>query len=104
MQLTWIGIPGDPTEAITQYGLTFERGKAVTVPDDHRYADKFRNNPTFAAKKAEVKDAAEADEAVEKDMLREWLEERGVDVDGRWSLATLQEKHDEIILAENRPA
>jgi hypothetical protein len=59
MRVTYIGTSGDPDE-ITHRGVAFERGKAVTVPDDHEFADDFRNNPTFAIGAAEAKAALAA--------------------------------------------
>lgn len=49
MKVRYIGQQGDP-DFITQYGFKFERkGEHVVVPDDHKMAHKFVNNPFFDA-------------------------------------------------------
>ncbi len=62
-RLTYIGTPDDDSESVEAYGLTFERGKAVTVPDDHPKLEKLKANQTFATTAAEVKAAKAADQA-----------------------------------------
>lgn len=42
-KVTYIGDEAEITEA----GITFKKGKAETVPDNHPRLDKFRGNPTF---------------------------------------------------------
>lgn len=46
-KVTWKGQNGDPDE-ISQYGITFPRGKAVEVDPEHPQMDKFRGNAAFA--------------------------------------------------------
>lgn len=104
MKLTYIGSSyGDPDE-ISLYGETFTKGKAVEISDKHPYANKLKNNPTFSAEASEVKDAGERDEAAEKAELRKKLSEAGVEYDGRASLKTLQEKHDDYLLEQAKLA
>lgn len=58
-KITYIG--DEPT--ITEAGFTFERGKAVTVPDDHPRLAKLQGNPTFSSEKVKAADLPPAEEA-----------------------------------------
>lgn len=44
--ITWKGAETDPSYVV-QYGVTFPKGKAVDVPDDHKNMAKFVGNPHF---------------------------------------------------------
>jgi hypothetical protein len=65
-RLTFVGTPGDDTDTVEAFGITFERGKAVTVPDDHPKLAKLKANQTFADTPEEVRAAKEADKAADK--------------------------------------
>lgn len=107
-KLTYIGEEPEITEA----GITFTRGKAKDVPDDHPRLHKLLNNPTFSADKSapaksEAEEPGPLDQSVEK--LTEYLagvsdvaeidrltkaEEGGKSRVG--ALAALQARRDEI--------
>ena len=53
MKITYNG----PEETITEAGLTFVKGKAVEVPDDHPRLPKLSRNPTFTAEASKAKAA-----------------------------------------------
>lgn len=48
MKVEYIGTLDDDTDTITVFGVTFEKGKVVTVADDHPRAAKFLHNSTFS--------------------------------------------------------
>ena len=65
-RLTYIGTPDDDTDTVEVFGIKFERGKTVTVPDDHPKLAKLKANYTFADTPEELKAAKEADKAADK--------------------------------------
>lgn len=102
MKVTWLG-DEDPNAQIIRIGdLRFIKGEAVTVPDDHEYADMIRDNPVFSTEgKAEVVEAAEPsddemearrDEGTERGALKDILRRAGQSVQGNASVDTLRER------------
>lgn len=47
MKVKWIGDIDPGVQSTTMAGITFPKGKAVEVPDDHPSAHKFRRNQFF---------------------------------------------------------
>lgn len=97
---TYVGTPDDDTAVVIVYGMTFERGEPVDVPNNHPQIGKFRGNPTFAETKAEVTAAQEADAIAERQMLVEELAKRGITHRANASDSTLQKLYDDALLAE----
>lgn len=98
--VTYIGTPDDSTQTITHGGVTFERGKSVTVNKEQMEAGAFDTNPTFTTKADDVKKAAEADDAAEHKRLTVELEKRSVPYDGKLSNDKLSALLDDALLAE----
>lgn len=95
-QVTWIGDEDPSAQVITQNGVTFVKGEAVTVSAE--IATKLKDNPLFSTKKdadpvkAIEPDPVEADAGSEKAELRERLRGLGITVSGNPSLETLRGK------------
>lgn len=95
MKVKYIGEMPEGQDAISQYGYEFEKNKAVDVPDDHEFANKFRNNRFFVTEDDEKEDvdAAKAEaEANEAESLRTWLTEHQVPFHHREGVDKLRTK------------
>ncbi len=101
---TWLG-DGDPSAQFIRLGdLAFVKGEGVSVPGDHEFAQRIKENPTFATagEKADPVEAAEpdveeqeakAEEGTEKGALKAQLRGMGVDIGkGNPSVETLRAK------------
>lgn len=99
----WLG-DDDPQSQIIRMGdLRFIKGEAESVPADHEFADRIKENPMFAIdnEKAEVVNAREptadeqqerAEEGTEKGALKAQLRALGVNVAGNPNVDTLRNK------------
>ena len=86
-KVTYVGTPDDPqTQSITDGGITFVKGRVETVPDDHHWLDRYKNNPTFNVGKADP--IAPTDD--ERDGLKVELDKRGVSYDPDASITSLR--------------
>jgi hypothetical protein len=99
---TWLG-DGDPSaQSITEGGITFVKGEAVSVPEDlmfnaNPWAERIRTNPAFSIGSDDGEVVA-ADEEAEKDALRKQLDGLGVKYKANASLDALRG-----LLADNTP-
>lgn len=90
-RLVWLGDADPEAQIITQYGHTFVKGEAVSVPSDDPFLAKLQANPLFAAEKdAEPDDTPPAND--ERAALKAELRSRGVEVRGNPSLDTLRDR------------
>lgn len=99
---TWLGDTDPNAQIIWMGDLRFVKGDAVSVPADHEFADRIKDNPVFSTEgKAEPVPAAEPDEdaqmieaekGTEKGALKAQLRARGVDVKGNPRVETLRKK------------
>jgi hypothetical protein len=91
---TWLG-DGDPAaQSITEGGITFVKGEAVSVPEDLRFnaiswAERIRDNPAFSIGNDDG-DVVVADEEAEKQALRDQLDGLGVKYRPNASLESLR--------------
>lgn len=97
--VVWLGDEDPSVQTVTEHGVTFVKGEAVTVPDKHAALDKFKSNPMFhvGAGKAEPVESQEpaapdVEAGTEKAALKEELRGRGISVQGNPSVETLRAK------------
>lgn len=102
--VVWLGDEDPSVQTITEHGVTFVKGEAVTVSDKHAALDKFKGNPMFqvGAGKPEVvesdePEAPDPEAGTEKAALKEELRERGVSIQGNPSVETLRGKLAEAV-------
>lgn len=111
MKVTWLGDEDPYRQVITEGGVRFVKGEAVSVPADvefngFKWADNFRNNPMFAVdEKADVVESKEEDQpeetGTEKAALKAELRDTyGIAVQGNPSVETLRNKLADAVAKE----